>query len=126
LTRRDFLIVLAGVLTACSVNNREPDYTIVIHRDTRFQPSSLVVPPGTMIAWQHRGESVHTVTADPEKSQAPDRAALPAGVEPFDSGDLFPGDRWAHTFDTPGSYFYFCRYHELEEMFGVIVVTAPE
>jgi plastocyanin len=69
-------------------------------------------------------ERVHTITADPAKAQMPERILLPEGATPFDSGDLFSGQRWVHTFDTAGTYTYFCRYHEMEEMVGVITVTA--
>jgi plastocyanin len=67
---------------------------------------------------------VHTITADPAKAQIPERITLPEGAPPFDSGDLFSGQRWIHTFDIAGTYTYFCRYHEMDEMLGVITVTT--
>lgn len=124
LTRREFLYLLGGVLAACGVTNREPDYTIVIRRDGTFEPSSLTMPRGSMVAWHNRGDSVHTITADPDKAQMPERVVLPSNAVPFDSGDLFSGERWVYTFDVPGAYVYFCRYHELEEMFGSITVIS--
>ena len=50
---------------------------------------------------------------------------VPAGAEPFDSGDLFSGHTWQYTFDTPGQYTYYCRYHAGEQMFATLVVEAP-
>ncbi len=124
LTRRQFFVLLGGVLTACSAPSREPDYTVVIRRDVTFEPAALTVPLGSIVAWHHLAESVHTITADPAKAQMPERVMLPEGAQPFDSGDLYAGERWVHTFDVAGSYIYFCRYHEMEEMMGVITVMA--
>jgi plastocyanin len=124
LTRRRFFVLLGGVLTACSAASREPDYTVVIRHDVTFQPGALTIPLGSIVAWHHLAESVHTITADPAKAQMPERVLLPEGAQPFDSGDLFSGQRWVHTFDVAGTYIYFCRYHEMQEMMGVITVTA--
>lgn len=125
LNRRQFLYVIGGsMLVACGVLNREPDFTVVIQSDGTFQPSSLIVPVGSMVAWHNRADSVHTVTSDPAKAQIPERVMFPAGGAPFDSGDLFTGERWVYTFDIAGTYIYFCRYFELEEMIGEITVVA--
>jgi plastocyanin len=123
-SRRQFLFFLAGFLAGCSPAGTEPDYTVVIHQSMKFEPASLVIPRGSIVAWQHRADSVHTVTADPSKAQHPERILVPSGAQPFDSGDLFPGDRWSYTFETAGEYLYFCRYHELDEMLASIRVTA--
>lgn len=128
-TRRQFLYLasiptIGGLLTACGARGREPDYTVTIRRDVAFEPAALVVPVGSIVAWHHLGESVHTITADPAKAQMPERIVLPEGALPFDSGDLFSGQRWIHTFEVAGTYVYFCRYHEMDEMMGVITVTA--
>jgi plastocyanin len=123
LSRRRFFYVLgSGLLAACGAINREPDYTVIIRSDTSFEPSNLVVPVGSMVAWHNRADQVHTVTTDPAKSQLPERVSIPTAATPFDSGDLFSGERWVYTFDVAGSYVYFCRYYELEEMIGVVTV----
>jgi plastocyanin len=125
LKRRQFLFLLGGsLLAACNGSRREPDFTVTIQRDITFEPAVLTVPVGSMVAWYHMAENVHTITADPAKSQMPERIVLPEGAQPFDSGDLFSGQRWVHTFDVAGNYIYFCRYHEMDEMLGVITVTA--
>jgi plastocyanin len=123
-TRREFLYCLGGFLAACGATNREPDYTVVISNGSTFEPASLSVPIGSVVAWHNLSANVHTVTADPEKAQRPERVSLPANASPFDSDDLFSGERWVYTFDVPGTYVYFSRYYELEEMFGVVTVTA--
>ncbi len=40
----------------------------------------------------------------------------------FDSGNLSPGGSWTHTFDTPGTYTYYCIYHGW--MKGEVIVLA--
>jgi plastocyanin len=123
-TRRQFFYLLGGLLAACRAPDREPDYTIIIRRDIAFEPAALTIPVGSIVAWHHMAEHVHTITADPAKAQMPERITLPEGAAPFDSGDLFSGQRWVHTFDMAGTYTYFCRYHEMDEMLGVITVTT--
>jgi plastocyanin len=129
LTRRKFLYVLGvagagGLLAGCGIRDSEPDFTVTIGSGSMFTPASLVIPVGSVVGWHNRSEHVHTVTADPEQSQMPERISLPSGASPFDSGNLYSGERWVYTFDVPGMYVYFCRYHEVHEMLGSIVVTA--
>jgi plastocyanin len=121
LSRRQFLYLLGALPAACMTH--EPDYTVVI-TPSLFEPSGLTIPVGTTVAWHNRTDHVHTVTADPSKAQLPERITLPSDVQPFDSGNLFSGERWMYKFDVAGTYVYFCRYHELDEMLGVIRVTA--
>lgn len=124
LTRRQFLIIagVGGLVAACQPNP-EPDFTVVIERYDQFRPASLIVPRGAMVAWHNRADHVHTITADPAKAQQPERILLPSGASPFDSGDVFSGERWAYTFDVVGTYIYFCRYHEADEMIGAVRVV---
>jgi plastocyanin len=51
-------------------------------------------------------------------------AALPSGAQAWNSGDINPGQTFTHTFDTPGTYKYFCIPHEVAGMTGTIVVTG--
>lgn len=46
------------------------------------------------------------------------------GTGHFDSGQMELGDTFAQTFDTPGSYAYYCAFHP-SQMRGVIVVSVP-
>lgn len=120
--RRQFLYLLGGFLAACAVKGREPDYTVVIKQNVTFDPASLVVPLGAIVAWHNQTDHVHTITADPQKAQLPARVILPDGAQPFDSGDLFSGEQWVYTFEVPGTYVYTCLYHEIDEMIGSVVV----
>lgn len=77
--------------------------------DFAFEPGTLSVPVGTTVTWTNRGERPHTITADDGS---------------FDSGRLDPGEEFSFTFDTAGSFTYFCGFHP--DMQGEIVVTDQQ
>jgi plastocyanin len=82
----------------------------VVSGDNFFDPEAVRVPVGTRIVWPNEGQTSHTVTASD-------------GL--FESGDLKPNQEFARTFDRPGAYRYFCRYHGTargQGMAGVILV----
>lgn len=76
--------------------------------DLTFQPESIEVPVGTSVAWRNDDPFEHTVTAT-------------EGA--FDSGVMGAGAEFEQTFDTPGTFDYFCAIHP--SMRGTVVVTAP-
>jgi plastocyanin len=92
--------------------------------DMKFEPASLTVPKGTTVTWRNASQTVHTVTDDQSKAANKAEAALPSGAQSWDSGDLNPGQTFTQTFDTPGTYRYFCIPHEMLGMTGTIVVTG--
>lgn len=62
-----------------------------------FNPGTVTVKVGTTVTWLHRdGGASHTVTADDDS---------------FSSGLLSENDRFSFTFDTPGTYAYYCEFH---------------
>ncbi|HWG08269.1 MAG TPA: cupredoxin family copper-binding protein [Solirubrobacteraceae bacterium] len=61
-----------------------------------YQPAELTVEAGHTVTWRNDAFSQHTVTA--------------AGGE-FDSGPLSPGESFAVTFNTPGTFAYACTIH---------------
>jgi plastocyanin len=65
-------------------------------RDNFYAPNTLTVPAGTTVRWEHQGKVQHTVTAL-------------LGI--FDSGPLNGGEVFTFTFDRPGRYDFFCRFH---------------
>jgi alcohol dehydrogenase (cytochrome c) len=78
--------------------------------DFGFSPGNTLIPPGTTVTWTNTGQIGHTTTSDD-------------GI--WDSGLLNNGDSFSYTFDTPGTYWYFCIPHPF--MRGRIVVdpNAP-
>jgi plastocyanin len=72
-----------------------------------FGPAVLTVAPGTKVTWTNSDDEPHTVmSAD--------------GGMTFKSPALDTDDKFAVTFDKPGTYKYFCSIHR--HMIGTIVV----
>ena len=79
--------------------------TAVEIKDYAFTPPTLTVPVGTTVTWTNTDAVPHTATASDGS---------------FDSGNLNPGQSFAFTFRTRGTYPYVCQYHA--GMQGSIVV----
>ena len=76
-----------------------------------YVPASIGVSKGTTITWTNKDNVDHTVT-----SGVP---GYPTGL--FDSGNIPPGGTFKYTFDSTGTYQYFCRIH-LDKMEGTVTV----
>ena len=61
-----------------------------------FGPDAVTVARGATVTWTNRDGATHTVTQN---------GAL------LDSPDLATGDTYEVTFDEPGAYEYFCKFH---------------
>jgi LPXTG-motif cell wall-anchored protein len=76
-------------------------------RDFAFAPKSITIEEGETVTWTNNGPSVHTATARNGS---------------FDTGNLARGQTGSHTFDSPGTFAYYCRPHP--NMTGTITVRA--
>jgi plastocyanin len=76
--------------------------------DNDYEPGDVRVQTGQEIRWTNVGEIPHTVTAE-------DRS--------FDSGIMATGAEFRMSFDTAGTYAYFCTLHP--DMVGTITVVDP-
>ena len=94
--------------------------------DPMYRPSMVEINVGQTVEWQNDGQVSHSVTDDPARADKPGDALLPAGVKPFNSGNVMPGGRFRHTFTEPGRYRYFCLTHEGDRMVGEVIVELPE
>jgi plastocyanin len=83
----------------------------VAQQNTAFVPTALTVTAGTTVSWTNNNGVQHTVTWD-------DRSV--------DSGLMSQGETFSYTFDTPGTYGYFCIPHGSPGtgMYGTITVTG--
>lgn len=99
-----------------------------------FEPTKLTVGVGDEVVWRNTSSRGHTVTAY--------ESALPEGGRFFASGGydteaaareawrsdlggrIGTGERFRHTFRTPGTYPYFCIPHEQGGMVGSVEVTG--
>ncbi len=81
-------------------------------QDFQFVPASITVSVGTTVTWTNSDTAPHTATSNP-------------GVSPaFDTGTINPGGSGSVTFNTPGTFGYFCAIHP--QMTGTVVVTAVD
>ncbi|HEX9014329.1 MAG TPA: plastocyanin/azurin family copper-binding protein [Anaerolineaceae bacterium] len=135
LSRRDVLRLLglgllaapAAGLAGCTTARENRQYVIKIQvgdRQSTFSPAEISVPRGSTITWQNIATYPQTVTCDPSKAGKFPDVSLPAGAQPFDSGELYPGQTWSYTFNVPGSYLYFSRYTPIPSVVGTVRVEA--
>lgn len=83
--------------------------TMVEVVDQDYLPRAVTVEVGTRVTFHNTGAQPHSVTARDGS---------------FDSSILATGDTWAFTFDTVGSFEYFCTLHP--NMGGIVtVVESP-
>jgi plastocyanin len=128
ISRREFVgkvgigVFAAVALASCTKENNH--YVVKIDSQNFYDPSSLTIPMGTMVTWQNIGLQPHTVTCDPTKAENPAHVLLPGNAQPWDSGQLYPGQTWSHTFDTPGNYIYFSRAKESDAMLGTLTIVG--
>ena len=87
-----------------------------------FDPVVIHIKPGESVAFRNTAVVVHSVTDDPKLAMRPQDAAEPAGAQPFNSGDIPPGEIYWQTFTQPGTYAYFCTHHEADRMVARIIV----
>lgn len=71
-----------------------------------YAPSVIKVSSGTTVTWTNNDTILHTVTD--------------LGGE-FDSGFIQDGESWKYTFDSAGTYYYFCSIHPW--MRGAVIVS---
>lgn len=88
-----------------------------------FLPAAATVNVGDTVKWTNPAVVLHSVTFDPSMSAKLGNVVLPAGVAPFDSGDMQQEAVFSHTFTVKGTYKYICKMHEAMGMVGTVVVT---
>jgi plastocyanin len=89
-----------------------PIVEIELRSTLTFSPSVVTIAPGTTVRWRNTTLMFHTVTPNGHSEFA--RATF------NNAGDIFE-----HTFNTPGSFDYFCEPHLPFGMQGTINVVAP-
>lgn len=84
--------------------------------DNSFIQASIEIDAGTEVNWLSGGRNDHNILPVDE--------SLTWGV---DRDTFVPGSEYAHVFDTPGVYPYYCSIHGTKEvgMVGAIVVNEP-
>ena len=80
-------------------------------QNTAFNPKNKTITVGTTITWVNKDATNHTVTSGTPGN--------PDGL--FDSGTIASGGTYARTFNTTGTFNYYCRIHQ-DIMTGSITV----
>lgn len=125
---------LAGCLAPAENDDDDdgdtPQATVEMTDSFVFDPADLSISAGTTVVWENIGSVDHSVTAYEDE--------LPAGATYFASGgfdaeqaarDAYPqgavggGETYERTFETSGTYEYFCIPHEGVGMTGTIEVA---
>jgi len=92
---------------------------LVVMLHEAFIPNNITVPAGTTVVWMNIDTEIgccdpgyHTVTFD-----MPNGTLIPG----MSSQVLHRFDEWSYTFESAGTYHYFCTIHP--NMLGVVTVT---
>lgn len=109
----------------------EETSTVEMTDELTFEPKNIQVSAGTTVTWKNVGAVAHSVTAYEDK--LPDEASYFASGG-FDSesaandgypdeGSIAEGESYEHTFETTGTYEYYCIPHEMSGMVGKVKVV---
>jgi plastocyanin len=80
--------------------------------DNVFSPDSVQIDPGDSIVWTNNGVNPHTSTSGV--------SGVPDGL--WNSGTLSHGAKFTRGFATGGRFSYYCQFHYVLGMTGVITV----
>ncbi len=116
--RRSFLKLLAltlgsglvsPLLASCSPQKQDEfEVDIVLEQSQiHYSPATLKSPRGSTVTWLNKSYYSQSATCDPSKARGGAAASLPAGAATWNSGLLYPGQRYSRRFETPGTYIYF-------------------
>ena len=98
----------AAVLPTLSAIAASPAATVTVDiTKFTYAPKELTIAPGTRVVWTNKDETPHTVTSNDKR---------------FASKGLDTGDKFEHTFATPGDFDYICTVHPF--MTGTVHVRA--
>jgi halocyanin-like protein len=73
-----------------------------------FAPAAIKISPGTTVTWKWIGDGTHNVVASDEQ---------------FNSGSPESGATFEHTFETSGTFYYYCAPHKSMGMKGAVIVA---
>ncbi len=92
------------------------DSVVVEMRGFKFDPPAVTVHAGQTVLWRNDDGEPHTATSGSCSNST--CTAAPG----FDSGTLKQGETFSHTFNSAGTFTYYCQVHG-SSMQGTITVT---
>jgi len=93
--------------------------------DYLFDPIGVHVAPGGTVTWVNQSGS-HSSTAYTEDNPQSETRRVPEDAEGWDSGIISEeGGEFSHTFETEGTYDYYCTPHKSLGMVARVVVGEP-
>jgi len=105
---------------------------VVMTDELAFEPATVTIAPGDTVVWENDAGLTFTVTAYEEGIPARAGYFASGGFdteedarEAYPEGGLASGESHRHTFETSGSYEYFCVPQEDAGMVGTIEVREP-
>ncbi len=114
-------LITVSIFDGCKSNSNSPygggggggtpPSNQIFMQNTSYNPSTKTISKGTTLTWVNKDPFDHTVTSGTPGS--------PDGV--FDSGTMGQGANFSYTFNTSGTFKYYCRIH-LSLMTGTITV----
>ena len=116
----------AAVVEILIEDNGGGDFAFVDPQGRRNENASVTIQVGQTVRWRYVSDGVtnHTVTSGEGQSGA-DGDGVPDGAEGFDSGNLNPGDTFEFTFETAGTWTYFCQVHPTDMFDATVIVEEP-
>ena len=125
---RTTTLILAAILALAVLSSARAQETVVVPVGDFFFCGDSVPPDqcvttidaGDTVTWSYQeGTAGHTVTACGQSCDSPTDS--PA----FDSGRVLAPGTFSVTFDSPGTYLYYCEFHPQAMSGTVSVVAAP-
>ncbi|APV43377.1 Cupredoxin-like domain-containing protein [Dehalogenimonas formicexedens] len=98
------VLLFAATLVPLGCGGSTPPNTVDM-KNIQYSPRTLTVSVGTTVTWRNKDSVQHSVTSS-------------NGI--FDSGLFNPGGSYTYTFNTAGTYPYYCTIHP--GMTGTIIV----
>ena len=114
----------APLLTSCDRKNTEEYQVDIVEEQSEmhYSPATLTIPLGATVTWLNKSYYSQSATCDPDQAGKNGIVNLPQGSQPWDSGLLYPGQRFTKTFDNPGTYVYFSLPKLSPNTIGTIIV----
>lgn len=102
-------------------------FAFVDPQGRRNENATVTIQVGQTVRWRYEqsGATNHTVTSGEGQSGSEGDGVPEGASEALDSGALNPGDTFEFTFETAGTWTYFCEFHPTDMFNSTVVVEEP-